>query len=101
MSKPNVSRDAFRGLFALYAAKAHHDHNNDGEDCLLKLYGSSEHISEDMLALWSDRAELLGVETVGSLLTTLAREDIAGTARYDHANDFLHRLLQEMGRREH
>lgn len=101
MSKPSVSRDAFRGLLALYAAKAHHDHNNNGEDCLLKLFGSSEHIPEDMLALWSGRAELLGPETVGSLLTPLAREVIAGKARYDHANDFLHRLLEQMGRRVH
>ncbi|MET4121024.1 hypothetical protein ABIB85_007455 [Bradyrhizobium sp. JR1.5] len=29
--KPIVFREAFRGFFAFYAAKAHQDHNHDGE----------------------------------------------------------------------
>ena len=31
MGKPAVSRDAFRGLFAFYAARAHHDHDSKGD----------------------------------------------------------------------
>ncbi|WP_247439149.1 hypothetical protein [Bradyrhizobium sp. 44] len=39
MAKPAVSRDAFRGLLAFYAAKAHHDHKTKGEESLLRLFG--------------------------------------------------------------
>ncbi|MCP1743875.1 hypothetical protein ABIF65_005546 [Bradyrhizobium japonicum] len=62
MGKPAVSRDAFRGLFAFYAAKAHHDHKPKGEHCLLKLFGSAEDIPDSLLLQWSDRVELLGSE---------------------------------------
>ena len=60
MGKPVVSREAFRGLFAFYAAKAHHDHESAGEQCLLRLFGSVKDIPDRLLQQWSDRVELLG-----------------------------------------
>ncbi len=51
MVKPVVSGDAFRGLFALYAAKAHHDHQHDGEHRLLKLFVSTKDIPDYLLEL--------------------------------------------------
>ncbi|MGY4435165.1 hypothetical protein ACVWWO_007642 [Bradyrhizobium sp. F1.13.1] len=68
MGKPAVSRDAFRGLFAFYAAKAHHDHKAEAEDSLLRMFGSADDIPDTLLQQWSDRAELLGSETVGRLM---------------------------------
>jgi hypothetical protein len=68
MGKPAVSRDAFRGLFAFYAAKAHHDHKPEDEHSLLKMFGSADDIPDTLLQQWSDRAELLGSETVGRLM---------------------------------
>lgn len=101
MAKPAVSRDAFRGLFALYAAKPHYD--NDGENRLLKLFGSSDHIPDGLLDLWSTRTrtELLSPQIAGSALSPVAHEVASGSARYDHASDFLHRLLQEIDRKVH
>ncbi|MCP3401916.1 MULTISPECIES: hypothetical protein [unclassified Bradyrhizobium] len=98
MGKPTVSRDAFRGFFAFYAAKAHHDHKSDGEHCLLKLFGSAD-IPDSLLLQWSDRVELLGSETVGRLIEPRARQITDGNARYDHASDFLHALLRDLGRK--
>lgn len=94
MAKPAVSRDAFRGLFAFYAAKAHHDHKHEGEHCLLKLFGSAEDIPESLLQQWSNRVDLLGFETVGRIMEPRARQITDGDARYDHASDFLHALLR-------
>ncbi|MDI3567633.1 hypothetical protein [Bradyrhizobium sp. Arg816] len=99
MGKPAVSRDAFRGLFAFYAAKAHHDHKPEGEHCLLKLFGSAEDIPDSLLLQWSDRVELLGSETVGRLMEPRARQITDGNARYDHASDFLHALLRDLGQK--
>lgn len=99
MAKPAVSRDAFRGLFAFYAAKAHHDHKAEGEECLLRLFGSAEYISDRLLQQWSETADLLGPETVGSVVEPRARELASGGTRYDHANDFLHALLRDLGRK--
>jgi hypothetical protein len=101
MAKPAVSRDAFRGLFALYAAKAHHDNKHDGEYRLLKLFGSSEDIPDSLLDLWSDRAEVLGTDTIGTILTPRTREIADGGATYDHASDFLHTVLRDLERNEH
>ena len=56
MGKPVVSREAFRGLFAFYAAKAHHDHKSAGEQCLLRLFGSVKDIPDRLLQQW--RTEL-------------------------------------------
>lgn len=100
MAKPAVSRDAFRGLFALYAVKAHHDHKHDAEHRLLRLFGSSEDIPDGLLDLWSDHTNVLGPETVGSILTPRAREIADGRASYDHASDFLHVLLRDLERKE-
>ncbi|MDH6263575.1 hypothetical protein M2427_007531 [Bradyrhizobium sp. BR13661] len=99
MAKPAVPRARFRGLFAFYAARAHHDHNNDGENRLLKLFGSSDHISDGPLESWSTRTELLSPEMISNVLSPVAREVVSGTAHYNHASDFLHRLLQEIDRK--
>lgn len=101
MAKPSVSRDAFRGLFAFYAAKAHHDHDCVAEGRLLKLFGSSEHIPDGLLELWSSRTELIGPEAVGNVMSPLAHQILDGVAQYDHASDFLHRLLRELDRDVH
>ncbi|WP_439397894.1 hypothetical protein ACRQ5Q_11740 [Bradyrhizobium sp. PMVTL-01] len=90
MAKPSVSREAFRSLFAFYAAKAHHDHNGAAEG--LKLFGSSDDIPDGLLELWSSRAELIGSEAVGNLMSPLAHHILEGRAQYNHASDFLHRL---------
>ncbi len=82
MANPAVPSDAFRGLFAFYAAKAHHDHKAESEECLLKLFGSAEDIPDRLLQQWSERADLLGSETVGSVMEPRACE-ITGGARYD------------------
>ncbi|WP_298884138.1 hypothetical protein [uncultured Bradyrhizobium sp.] len=76
MAKPAVSRNAFRGLFALYALRVHHDHEPAGEDRLLKLFRSSEDIPDKLLELWSDRAEMLGPEVVGATLSNGTRRII-------------------------
>ncbi|MCK1401277.1 hypothetical protein IVB45_09875 [Bradyrhizobium sp. 4] len=99
MAKPAVSRDAFRGLFALYWAKAHHDHKAEAEECLLTLFGSAEYIPDRLLQQWSEKADLLGPEAVGSVVEPRAREIASGGARYDHASDFLHSLLRDLGRK--
>jgi hypothetical protein len=99
MGKPAVSRDAFRGLFAFYAAKAHHDHKPEGEHSLLKMFGSADDIPDTLLQLWSDRVELLGSETVGRLMDPRVRQITSGSAQYDHASDFLHTLLRDLGRK--
>jgi hypothetical protein len=99
MAKPAVTRDAFRGLFAFYAARAHHDHKHDGEHSLLKLFGSAEDIPDRLLEQWSDGAELLGSENVGRILEPRARQIANGIARYDHASDFLHALLRDLGQK--
>ncbi|MGY0576035.1 hypothetical protein ACTGJ9_037595 [Bradyrhizobium sp. RDM12] len=96
-----VTRDAFRGLFAFYAAKAHHDKKPDGERSLLKLFGSSQDIPDNLLELWSDRTDVLGPEIVGEILAPRTRQVTNGSARYDHASDFLHALLREMDRQKH
>lgn len=101
MAKPAVSRDAFRGLFAFYAAKAHHDRKRDGEHRLLELFGSSQDIPDNLLSLWTDRAEVLGPEIVGGILTPRARQITNGSAHYDHASDFLHVLLRDMELKTH
>ncbi|MCG2645595.1 MULTISPECIES: hypothetical protein [Bradyrhizobium] len=101
MTTRAVSRNAFRGLFALYAAKAHHDGNGTAEDRLLKLFGSSEDIPDDLLERWSIRAGLIGPEAVGNKLSPLVTQIADGSAQYDHASDFLHRLLRDLDRRVH
>ncbi|MDA9475061.1 hypothetical protein XI03_11230 [Bradyrhizobium sp. CCBAU 65884] len=101
MAKPSVSRDDFRGLFAFYAVKAHHDHNAVAEGRLLKLFGSSDHIPDGLLELWSSRTELIGPEAVGNIVSPLAHQILDGGAQYNHASDFLHRLLRELDRDVH
>ena len=80
---------------------ARHDHKHDGEYRLLKLFGSSEDIPDGLPDLWSDRAEVLGPETVGSILGPRTREIADGGANYDHASDFLHAVLRDLERTEH
>ncbi|MDH2405081.1 hypothetical protein QCM77_34970 [Bradyrhizobium sp. SSUT18] len=99
MAKPAVSRDSFRGLSAFYAAKAHHDQKREGEHCFLKLFGSAEDIPESLLQQWSDKVDLLGLETVGRTMEPRARQITDGNARDDHASDFLHTLLRDHGQK--
>lgn len=101
MAKPAVTRDAFRGLFAFYAAKARHDKESDGERSLLRLFGSSEDIPDELLELWSDRTEALGREIVGDIIGPRTQQVTQGRAHYDHAGDFLHVLLRDMERQKH
>lgn len=101
MTRTTISRDAFRGLFAFYAAKAHHDHHHDGEYFLTKLFKSSDDIPDGLIDLWSERVDALDPETVGSVLCPRAREVADGSANYDHASDFLHALLRELDRKQH
>ncbi|TYO60957.1 hypothetical protein FXV83_40875 [Bradyrhizobium hipponense] len=101
MAKSAVSREAFRGLVAFYAAKAHHDHKHDGEYSVLKLFGSAQDMPDRLLQQWSDEAELLGSETIASTLERRARGIANGCARYDHASDFLHVLLRDLELKEH
>lgn len=100
MGKPAVSRDAFRGLFALYAAKARHDRQGEAEDRLLKLFGSSEDIPDDLLEEWT-RTGLIGSEAVGNTISPVAHQIVDGSAQFDHASDFLHRLLRDLDRDVH
>ncbi|TFV39455.1 hypothetical protein E4K66_13755 [Bradyrhizobium frederickii] len=99
MGRPAVSRDAFRGLLAFYAAKAHRDHKSQGEHCLLRLFGSADDVPDTLLLHWSDRTELVGSEAVGRLKDPLVRPITSGNAQYDHASDFLHTLLRDLGRK--
>ncbi|MBB4365838.1 hypothetical protein GGD65_006907 [Bradyrhizobium sp. CIR18] len=101
MAKLAVSCDAFRGLFAFYATKAHHGHKDDAEHRLLKLFGSAEDLLDSMLEQWSEGAELLGSETDRRILEPCARRTENGSARYDHASGFLHALLRDMERKIH
>ncbi|MCS3765076.1 hypothetical protein [Bradyrhizobium centrosematis] len=99
MGKPVVSHEAFRGLFAFYAAKAYHDHESAGEQCLLRLFGSVKDIPDRLLQQWSDRVELLDPETVGRIMEPQAHQVTSGNARYDHACDFLHAVLNDLGQK--
>lgn len=96
-----VSRDAFRGLFALYAADAHHEQKHHCEYSLTKLFKSSDDIPDGLLDLWSERVNTLDSETVGNVLCPRAREVADGRAEYDHASDFLHALLRELDQEQH
>ncbi|MCA1510546.1 hypothetical protein [Bradyrhizobium sp. NBAIM01] len=101
MAKSSVSRDAFRGLFAFNPVKAHHEQNAVAEGRLFKLFGSSDHIPDGLLELWSSRTELIGPEAVGNIVSPLAHQILDGGAQYNHASDFLHRLLRELDRDIH
>ncbi len=101
MAKPAVSRNAFRGLFALYALSGHHENKPACEDHLLRLFRSSNNIPNTLLDLWSDHAELIGPDAVGAVLTSGARAIIDGRASYDHASQFLHAMLKELDQRRH
>jgi hypothetical protein len=101
MVKPVVTRDAFRGLFALFAARAHHDAKGEAEDQLLRLFKSTEDIPEHMLTLWSARTESLSSEAIGNTVSPVAHEIVDGSAHYDHASDFLRRLLRDLDRDVH
>ncbi|WP_426614382.1 hypothetical protein [Bradyrhizobium sp. McL0616] len=101
MVKSVVSREAFRGLFALYAARAHHDQQHDGENRLLQLFVTTKDVPDYLLELWSDPTQLFGSETVGTVLGRQARQIADGSAHYDHASNFLHALLRDVGRNAH
>lgn len=96
MARVAVSREAFRGLFAFYAAKAHHDQKHEGEYSLTKLFGSCDDIPDGLLDLWSERVNRLDPEAVGNVLCPRARAIADGRADYDDASHFLHVLLREL-----
>ncbi|MHB0791136.1 hypothetical protein [Bradyrhizobium sp. 5.13L] len=99
MTRVVFSREAFRELFAFYAAKAHHDQKHEGEHSLIKLFKSSEDIPEGLLDLWSERVSRVNSETVDNVVCPYARSIVEGRADYDHASDFLHALLKELNRK--
>jgi hypothetical protein len=96
MAQLAVSRDAFRGLFALFAFGEQLNKNPDGACRLLNLFTSSQHISDELLDRWAERAEAAGSETVGSVLCPDARATADGSASYDHASAFLQALLKKL-----
>ena len=96
----SASREVFRGLFALYAARAHCDHQHDGENRLLQLFVSTKDIRVYLLEPWSERTHRLRPETVGTVLSPRTRQIADGSAHYDHASDYLHALLREIDRKE-
>ena len=98
MAKLAVSRNRFRGLFAVYA-KA--DHKHDGEYRVLKLFGSAEDIPDRLLQRWSHEADLPDAETIASTREPRTGDIVNGRKRYDHASDFLHVLLRDLELREH
>jgi len=100
MSKPAASRDAFSGLFAFFAAKAHHEQQHDREHHLFKLFRSSKEIPENFLEA-ANSAEPVGCQNVGKVASSRTRKIADGGAGYDHASDFLHVLLRDVERKLH
>ena len=90
MGKSSVSRDAFRSLFAVCDADANPGHDRDYEIRLLKLFQASGSL-----------LHLRGSEPAGSILLPSAHKDVHGGAPYDHASDFLHRLLRDLDQKLH
>ncbi|MDA9437048.1 hypothetical protein XH88_35775 [Bradyrhizobium sp. CCBAU 51627] len=101
MPQRAVSREDFRGLFAFYVFVARHDNKHDGASRLLKLFTSSQNISDELLDQWSERADALGAERVGSVLGPRTRAVANGDANYDHASAFLHALLTALDQTQH
>jgi len=96
-----VSREDFRGLFALYAFAAQLNNNHAGASRLLKLFASSPNISDSLLDRWSERVEALNPEIVGSVLGPCAHAVADGNVNYDHASAFLHALLKTLDQTQH
>ena len=101
MARRAVSRDDFRGLFALFAFAAQHNENHKGASRLLHLFMSSRQIPDDLLDLWSERAEAVGFEAVGDQLCRCAHAVADGNSTYDHASAFLHALLKALDQTQH
>jgi hypothetical protein len=101
MAQRSVSREDFRGLFALYACAAQLHKKHDGASRLLNLFESSRDITDDLLHLWSERVEAVSAETVGSVLCPRARAVADGEANYDHASAFLHAMLKALDQSQH
>ncbi|UPJ60718.1 hypothetical protein [Bradyrhizobium sp. 192] len=94
-----MGKPVFRGSFAFYAAKAHHDHKTAGEQYLLRLFGSAKDVPDRLLRQWSDSVELLGPETVGRIMEPQAHQVTSGNVQYDHASDFLRAVLRDPGQK--
>ncbi len=101
MAQRAVSREHFRGLFALYACAAQHGENCEGAIRLLRLFASSESISDDLLDRWVERADAVGSGAVGYELGLRAHAVADGHSNYDHASAFLHALLKALDQRAH
>lgn len=101
MARRAVSRDEFRGLFALFAFAAQHHQKHDGASRLLHLFTSSQNIPDDLLDRWAERAEAIGPEAVGNELSLRAHAVADGNTSYDHASAFLHALLKALDQTKH
>ncbi|WP_027544994.1 hypothetical protein [Bradyrhizobium sp. WSM2254] len=101
MARRAVSRDDFKGLFALFAFAAQHKENHNGASRLLHLFMSSRYIPDDLLDLWSECAEATGPETIGEQLCLRAHDVADGSSSYDHASAFLHALLKALDQTQH
>lgn len=86
MAMRAVSRDDFRGLFALFAFAARHNENHNGASRPLHLFTSSRDIPDNLLDLWSECAEAIGPETIGEHLCLRAHAVAEGRSSYDHAS---------------
>src|SRR4051812_43911890 len=95
MGKPAVSRDAFRGLFAFYAAKTHHDHKPEAEHSLLRMFGSADDIPDTLLRQWSTELSCSAPKPLVAM-DPRVRQITNGNAQYD-ARDFLRTRLRDLG----
>jgi hypothetical protein len=101
MPRRAVSRDDFRGLFALFAFAAQHHEKHDGASRLLQLFTSSRNISDDLLDRWAERTEAIGSKAEGNELSLRAHAVADGNTSYDHASAFLHALLKGLDQTKH
>ena len=96
MGELALSRDAVRGLFAVYALKAHHDHKPQDEHRPLRVFGPAEDIPDHLLLERPDRVELPGSKPlVAGWSDRLPKQDRQRPIR--QGSDFLHTLMRYVG----
>ncbi|MCA1386058.1 MULTISPECIES: hypothetical protein [unclassified Bradyrhizobium] len=101
MAQRAVSREDVQSLFAFYAFVARHHNKHDGASRWLKLFTSSQNLSDERLNQWSERVDAVGPEMVGRVLDPRARAVVDGDANYDHASAFLHARLKALDEPQH